>query len=157
MSSSNGPSPQNKSPMELEREQIEREKKAREHVEESVKEEKKAAQTPPPPRPENPDLMTYIKSNQRDTIAYVVLVIGVILTLFQFPLGYLLVGIVAGLYFSEEIMSFFQKSENLWEEEALPRTLIIGGVAIALILAAPFLFLGTAVTVAILELFAKKK
>lgn len=151
------PDPQKKSAMDIEREQIEKERqksKPTSTADEPIQTERARVETPPPDA-ESHDLLSYIQSNQRDTIAYVVLVIGVILTLFQFPLGFLLVGIVAGLYFSNEIVSFFQNASK-WKDEEIPRNLILGGVALALIIAAPFLFLGTVATVAIIELFAKK-
>lgn len=97
-------------------------------------------------------LYSYAQSNTRDTIAYILMIIGIVLFIFHPFYGGLLVGLIAGLYFSQEIMSFTKHANQLIEEQGMVRSLMAGGVLIALFIAAPAVFIGAAIAVAIKQL-----
>lgn len=89
-------------------------------------------------------------SNTRDTIAYVLLVAGLILMVFNLSwYGSILVGIVFGLYFGGDIISIFKNFEGFIQKQGLVRSVILGGTAIAFLLSAPFVFIGAAIAIGI--------
>jgi hypothetical protein len=109
------------------------------------------------PKGSNDDLLQYFKTHIRETIAYILLVLGIILLFFKPAYGGLLVGIVAGVYFGDNIVNYikalkadFEKSTSMAD---LAKNLIILGIAIALLISAPGIFIGAAVSIAIKMLF----
>lgn len=99
------------------------------------------------------DIYNFAKQNKLDTIAYILLIIGLIL-LFLSPLvGELLIGIVAGLYFTREIVSTIQGASQYIDTEGLVRTLILVGILVAFFISAPGIFIGAAIAAGIKKLF----
>lgn len=105
------------------------------------------------------DLLDYFKNHSRETISYILLILG-ILFLFYEPLavyGGLLVGVVAGIYFGDELVNYITNwktsinSSNRYVEVA--RHLIFSGLAIAFFISAPAIFLGAAISIGIKQLF----
>lgn len=94
----------------------------------------------------------YAANNTRDIIAYIILVIGIIMLFFQPLYGGLLIGLVAGIYFSKEIIRIIKNCESMVEEEGVVRSIILCGVALAFFISAPAIFIGAAIIVA-LKLF----
>lgn len=94
------------------------------------------------------DIYNYASANTRDTIAYILMVVGLILMLVE-PSWYgaTLVGVIFGLYFFEEILSFLKYYKVFMTVEGMVRSLILGGLILALFISAPFIFLGAAVAV----------
>jgi len=101
-------------------------------------------------------LYGYAKSNTRDTIAYVVLIIGVILLFFDpsFFWGGLLVGLVVGFYFASEILGLIKHFNDVIAEQGVVRSLVFGGLMVAFFISAPGIFIGAAVGVAIKKLIS---
>lgn len=91
----------------------------------------------------------YAQDNTRDTIAYIVLIIGILLLFFNEFWGGLLVGIVVGIYFYNELLAIAQDVNAFIETQGMVRSLIIGGIAIAFFISAPMIFIGAAFAVAI--------
>jgi hypothetical protein len=89
---------------------------------------------------------SYSKSNARDMIAYLLLVFGLIFLFFR-PIGGLLIGIVAGAYFSKEIHQWISGYERFVEVQGMARSIILGGVFLALFISAPAIFIGAAIVV----------
>ncbi|HRD56310.1 MAG TPA: hypothetical protein PLC42_07950 [Parachlamydiaceae bacterium] len=96
-------------------------------------------------------LFSYAKSNTKDTVAYILLIIGIILLFFQPHWGAFLIGLIAGLYFSEEIVYIIQHFNDFIEEQGLVRVLVLGALAVSFFIMAPFIFFG-----ALAGAFAKK-
>lgn len=94
-------------------------------------------------------LFQYVNSNTKDTIAYIVLILGIILVFFYSFWGGLLVGLVAGMYFSEEINYLVKHINEIIEHQGMVRSLILGGTLLALFILAPSVFVGAAIAVAI--------
>lgn len=99
---------------------------------------------------ENIDAMyQYAQENTRDTIAYIVLIIGILLIFFKPFWGGLLVGIVVGIYFYNEILAIVQDLNGFIEAQGMVRSLILGGIAIAFFISAPMIFIGAALAVGV--------
>jgi hypothetical protein len=91
-------------------------------------------------------------STTRDLVAYILLIIGVLL-LFYYPgYGGTLVGVTVGLYFAHEIFDFLKNSKDRIEDLGIARSLILGGLFLAFLISAPFIFLGAAFAVALSQL-----
>lgn len=105
----------------------------------------------------NDDLLHYFKTHIRETIAYILLVLGIILLFFKPVYGGLLVGIVAGVYFGDQIVNYIKAVKADIDKSATPadlaKHLIILGIAIALLISAPGIFIGAAISIAIKMLF----
>jgi hypothetical protein len=122
---------------------------------------------PDPKKPEEPKktepsktveklegFFSYAKSNTKDTIAYIVLIIGIILLFFQ-PLfyGQFLIGLVFGLYYVDDIRKIFKDGNTFIEEQGMVRSIVLGVTAIALFISAPGIFLGAALAIILKNLF----
>ncbi len=107
--------------------------------------------------PEDPNddrtLSGYVKNHARETITYVLLVLGIILLFFQPFYGGFLVGLITGIYFSQQIVEYVLNWKKAMEMGAIPKNLIILGIVIALLISAPAIFLGAAFAIAIKQLF----
>lgn len=101
-------------------------------------------------------LYTYAKSNTRDTIAYVLLIIGLILLFFAPFYGGILIGIVIGLYFANEIINVAKNINEFVDKQGVVRSLILGALTLAFFIAAPSIFIGAAITVLAKFLFTEK-
>lgn len=104
-------------------------------------------------------LYSYAKSNTMDTVAYVFLIVGIVLMFFaSYALyGGALIGIVTGVYFSDEITQLLRNINEFVEKQGIVRSLIIGGLTLALFISAPTIFLFAAVTVGLKQLISPHK
>lgn len=93
------------------------------------------------------DVVDYAKNNTTDTIAYGLLLLGIILLLFAPHLGQVLVGAVAGYYFGDEVFHFIKHLRIHIDEQPIVRSLIFAGVCLALFIEAPLIFI-TAILIA---------
>jgi hypothetical protein len=118
-----------------------------------------------PPQNEEPhqdrlhQIISYAKENTRDTVGYVLLIIGILLMFFNTTsmIGSLIVGIIFSLYFINELSFLCRNSTALTEEHGLVKAVVFGGTLLALFFRAPFLFIGMAIIIAIkLLLFPTK-
>lgn len=116
--------------------------------------------TPENKKPEDPkkidlqdNLFSYAKNNTRDSIAYILLIFGIILlfTLWNFW-GAVLIGLVLGFYFGEAILNFLQNSNEYAEKVGFVKILIIAGTALGFFIAAPGFFIGTAIALTLKHL-----
>jgi len=103
------------------------------------------------------DLYSYARSNTADTIAYVAIILGILILFFNPFWGGIIIGVVAGLYFSKEVMTPIRRFDNFVEEQGMVRTLILGGLAVGLFIEAPWIFIGAAVAVGLKQLIAPDK
>lgn len=92
--------------------------------------------------------LAYARSNVQDTIAYAVLFLGLLLSIFQGFLGDLLVGLVVGFYFSRELLSFVRSYEFFFQEHGLPRSVVFLALMFVLFISAPGVFIGAAIMTA---------
>ena len=114
---------------------------------------------PAPPPPAKGELLDYFKNHSRETISYILIILGILLLFTEPVYGGLIVGIVAGIYFADELIIYIKNwkaaivSRSNYPEVA--RHLILGGVAIAFFISAPAIFLGAAISIVIKQLFIK--
>ncbi len=100
------------------------------------------------------DLVSFMKENTKDTIAYVLLIAGIMMMFFDSTAIYggLIVGIIFGLYFAKELAYIVTNAQRLIEEEGIPKSLMLGALLLIILVKAPFLFIGAAL-VAVLKAF----
>lgn len=103
------------------------------------------------------DLLSYFKNHSRETIAYVLLIVGILLLFVEPVYGGLLVGIVAGIYFGDELINYIKNwKTNISSQESykqVARNLIFAGLAVAFFISAPAIFMGAAISIGIKQLF----
>lgn len=94
----------------------------------------------------------YAKTNTADTIAYVLMILGVVLV-FPLPMyGGILVGIVAGLYFADDVVRWATSLNSIIEEQGMVRSVMLLGVVIAFFVSIPWIFIGGALAVGIKQI-----
>lgn len=85
----------------------------------------------------------FSSKNVGDTIAYAILLLGVLLTIFApHALGLLLVGIVGGFYFGEDRFAILQGLVNVEDRSRFFPAVILLGIIIALLVVALTFVLG---------------
>ncbi|MCB1118345.1 MAG: hypothetical protein KDK65_00125 [Chlamydiia bacterium] len=94
------------------------------------------------------NLFEFAQSNTRDTIAYILMIVGIVLFLFQPHYGGTIIGFLGGLYFSTEILAIVRSFNTHLDHTGLVKSLIAGGVLLGLLIAAPSIFIGCAIAVA---------
>jgi len=88
-------------------------------------------------------------SNKEQTICYVLLAIGfLVFLLLDMFVGGLILGVLAGYYFSTEIMDYFRSLSQIGGGPQQLSTIILTVVIICLIIAAPGIFIGAAIAAA---------
>lgn len=97
--------------------------------------------------------LNYAKTNTKDVLAYVILILGVVLLFFERFSGELLIGVIFGLYYAVEIQALFRNFNEFIEEQGIVRGIVLGVVTIALFISAPGIFIGTILAVIIRYLF----
>lgn len=97
-------------------------------------------------------LVSYATANTRDTVSYVILILGIILLFFHSFYGGALIGLVAGFYFSSEIIALIKHGNALVEEQGVVKSLIAGGVLLAFFICSYPIFIGAALAVAIRQI-----
>lgn len=102
-------------------------------------------------------LFSYAKSNTRDTIAYILLILGIILLFFQPHYGGFLIGLIAGLYFSEEIIYIANHFSDLIEEQGLVRVIVLAALFVGFFITAPLIFIGAFIGALAIRVFAPNK
>jgi len=102
-------------------------------------------------------LFNFAKSNTKDTLAYILLIIGIILMFFEPRSGGLLIGLITGLYFSDEIIDIIKNFNGLIEEQGLVRVLVLAALFVTVFILLPFLFLGMLVGVLAMKIILPNK
>jgi hypothetical protein len=110
------------------------------------------------PNKYSPDhIVEYFKTHTRETASYVLLVLGILLLILDFTLyGGVLVGIVAGIYFGDELVSFISNFRVTFSSQGVAKNIILGGVGLAFLISAPAIFLGMGISIGIKQLFLAK-
>lgn len=90
-------------------------------------------------------VLNYAKTHTQETVAYILIAIGLIWMIFNHFYGGILVGLVVGFYFSKEILHVIRSFNQFQEEQGTARTVILGLTLLALFLLAPGIFIGAAI------------
>lgn len=77
------------------------------------------------------DLLGFAKENTKDTIAYIFLIVGFLLLFFEPLYGGTILGILFGLYFTAELVSFWKNSNDWIEEWGMVKTLVLAGILLS--------------------------
>lgn len=94
-------------------------------------------------------LYDYSKQNPKDTIAYILLIFGIIFFFFNAFFGSLLIGIVLGFYYFSEFNFFFQHLNEFIEEQGLVRSIVALAAMLVIAFGIPGLILGTVFSIVI--------
>ena len=97
-------------------------------------------------------MYNFAKTNTRDTIAYILLLTGLLLLFFSPGYGGILIGVIFGLYFSQELFDAFKNYDQFIHIHGFVKTLVFGALLLAFFISAPFIFLGAAAAVALRQL-----
>ena len=98
---------------------------------------------------------TLARNVQRDTVAYVVLVLGLLLLPWLPLYGGALVGIVFGVYFSDEMLNRVKGFRSFLEKEGMAKSMVCAGAVLALLITVPTLVLGAVAAVGVLTLLKR--
>jgi len=88
-------------------------------------------------------LYDYSKQNPKDTIAYILLIFGIIFFFFNLFFGSLLIGVVLGYYYFSEFNFVFQHLNEFIEEQGLVRSIVALAALIVIVFGIPGLVIGT--------------
>ncbi len=94
----------------------------------------------------------YAKSNTRDMIAYILLLTGLLLMFFDPNYGGTLIGVIFGLYFSQELYDAFKNYEMFIQTQGFVKSLVFGAVLLAFFFSVPFIFIGAIAAVGVRRL-----
>ena len=105
-------------------------------------------------------VLAYFKNNLRETISFVLLIVGILLMPFEPIYGGTLVGLIAGIYFGDDIILFIKNWKNAsccrCDSPEGARRVVGLGVAITILITTPAIYLGIAISVGIKQLFASQ-
>lgn len=100
------------------------------------------------------DLFAYAKSNKEQTVAYVLLVVGLLFLLFfNNLLGGLIIGMVAGYYFASEIVYYIRNIGQVMGGQNQLHYVILTAVLLGLFIAAPGIFIGALIVASFKQVF----
>lgn len=94
------------------------------------------------------DLYRYARTNKEQMLTYILLAIGVILLFTHTPIGGLLIGLVTGYFFSDEIVFFGKNIRQFFESQDYLRYLVMIVAGLALLVEAPGIIIGVIVAAA---------
>lgn len=94
----------------------------------------------------------FAKGNKRDTFAYVLLAIGLLVALLHPFVGGFMIGFVTGLYYSDELYQFIQNARSS-SEVYQARYVVLMGTLLGLLILAPGLVIGATLIAAIKHFF----
>ncbi len=100
------------------------------------------------------ELYHYASSNKEQTITYILLIFGLLFMLFfNNLLGGLMIGMVAGYYFSSEIIYYIRNiGQTIGGQDQL-RYVVLTVLLLGLFIAAPGIFIGAAIVAAFKQIF----
>lgn len=95
------------------------------------------------------ELYSLTQSNKLDTVVLIILLIGILVSVYNLLYGGLLIGIVFGYYFADDLMTHAKNIRNYIENEGNIKALVIGGLVIGLFIATPAIFIGALAAIAV--------
>ena len=103
------------------------------------------------------NLMSYAKTHIQDTVAYILLVLGIIWIFFNSFYGGILVGLIAGFYFAQEVLEIINSFDRFLDKKGMAKNLILSGTLLALFILAPGIFIGAAIMIGVKYLLKSEK
>ncbi|MDF2549838.1 MAG: hypothetical protein K0S07_905 [Chlamydiales bacterium] len=95
------------------------------------------------------EIQQFASQNTKDAVAYLVLFIGILLSAFGNFYGAVMIGLVAGAYYSCWIISRLKKISHLVETEGIFKSFVAMGTLLGFLMASPGIFLGMGISVAV--------
>jgi len=108
-------------------------------------EEKKEGPASPEPIVTKRGFFHFINENKWEIVSYILLFFGLFVSFANQFFGGLLVGLVLGIYFSQEILDKLASFKHFLDQEGIFRGFIIVAAILALLILAPGLLIGTAI------------
>src|ERR1700733_2976014 len=102
-------------------------------------------------------LMSYAKHHTQDSVAFILLALGIIWIFFNPFYGSILVGLVAGYYFSSEVLGVIDSFGLFFDKQKMAKNLVLAGSLIAFFILAPGIFIGAAILIGIKYLLNSEK
>ncbi len=93
--------------------------------------------------------MNFAKHNKHETVAFFVLLFGLIWMLASPFYGGILIGLLAGFYFYAEILEFVQGYAHFLNQDGLVKRIVLSALGLVFFLLAPGIFVGAAIMVAL--------
>ncbi|MDB6081498.1 MAG: putative rane protein [Chlamydiia bacterium] len=110
-----------------------------------------------PPHGASENFLQFLMNNKRDAIAYIILFLGLLCSLFGYSIGGLVVGFILGLYFSKETRERISAFKEYLVLEGIFRGFVLVAAALALLIASPGLCVGTVAGAFIRPYLGEKK
>lgn len=95
----------------------------------------------------------FVSTHKWDSIAYLLLFIGLIVMFFHDVIGGLIVGVILGIYFSDNLKSRFEQLKEHVEHEGIFKSFVAVAAVIALFISTLGLCVGTVIGVLLRPLF----
>ncbi len=102
------------------------------------------------------ELYDYARHNKEQTIIYVLLIVGLLVLFFNNILGGLIIGMVAGYYFADEIVYYIRNLGQIVSGQDQLRYVTLTAVLLGLFISAPGIFIGAAIVAAFKQVMMKK-
>lgn len=125
-----------------------------------------SSKNPSDPKPSNDNkgpsnlnadhIISFVKTHSRESIAYVLLVLGIVLLLFDNIYGGILVGIVTGIYFGDNLVNYIVNWKLSLDSKDMTQNIVLAGASVAFLITSPAIFLGIAISIAVKQLFVSK-
>lgn len=96
-----------------------------------------------------------VKGVKSDTFTYVCLSIALVFLPWMPSWSGAIIGMIFGIYFSEEMFKRIRAFRNYMEKDDQPKTLVLGATLLAIFLALPALPLGALVALGVISLLSK--
>lgn len=103
------------------------------------------------------EIRTFATEHKADTAAYIILFVGIILSLFSPLYGGAVIGAIVGIYFADDIVRTLGNLKDFIKRKGKLKSFILLGLAIVLFIALPALFIVAAAAVGIKQLVAPSK
>ena len=101
------------------------------------------------------DFFTYATSNKEQSIAYILLILGLLLLLFfNTLLGGLIIGMVAGYFFSADIIYYLRNLNLVFGRQNHLRYVVLTALLLGLFIAAPGIFIGAIIVATFKQVMA---
>jgi len=96
-----------------------------------------------PPKKET--FMEMVNSNKLESLAYLALIVGILLSLFSEFWGGAIVGIILGLYYAQPLFMITKTLADKIQEEGVFKSFVAVATLLILLISVPGLFIATAI------------
>lgn len=98
------------------------------------------------------EISSFAKENTADTIAYVILALGILISLFSPLYGGAIIGAIVGIYFADDIVSTLGNLKDFIKKKGKLKSFILLALFLIILMAAPALVIVAAAAIGIKQL-----